>query len=340
MKTKLTVPFSRSSCDYYFNASALEVDRLVPRERTVLVTDEHVFESHQALFGDWNTIVIKPGEVYKVQDTVDAMIRQLLDFEADRSWCLVGIGGGVITDMTGYLAGIYLRGIRFGFVPTSVLAMVDASIGGKNGIDVGIYKNMVGLIRQPEFLLYDTDLLDSLPEAEWINGMAEVIKHACILDAPMFKTLEAHTLKDLRKDKALLNRLIKRNALLKTKVVQSDEFEKGERRLLNFGHTLGHAIENLYQLSHGQAVSIGMTAACQISEVLRDFRQTERVVRVLERYGLPSYATFDKDKVWDVLRMDKKRTDQAMNYIVLSKIGQGLVQPVPMVELRSLLMNL
>jgi 3-dehydroquinate synthase len=337
MKTK--VSFSNASCDYYFNASALQLEKLVPRDKTVLVTDEHVFAHHQALFGDWNTIVLKPGEQYKTQETVNAIIDQLLDFEADRSWWIVGVGGGVVTDITGYVAGIYMRGIKSGFIPTSILAMVDASIGGKNGIDVGVYKNMVGLIRQPSFLLYDIDLLKSLPESEWINGLAEVIKHACIKDAPMFKLLEENTLKTLRKDKTLLARLIRRNVMLKTKVVQADEFERGERKLLNFGHTLGHAIENMYELPHGHAVSIGMTVACHLSARLTGFKQTERVVDVLDKYGLPTYAVFDVDKAWDILKMDKKRAASAMNYILLNRIGQGVIQSIPLEGLQSLLIE-
>jgi 3-dehydroquinate synthetase len=247
------------------------------------------------------------------------------------------VGGGVITDLTGYVGGIYMRGIRTGFIPTTILAMVDAAIGGKNGIDVGVYKDMVGLIRQPGFLLYDTDLLKSLPEDQWINGMAEVIKHACIKDAPMFKILEEHSLKQLRKDKDLLPKLIRRNALLKTKVVQADEFEKGERKLLNFGHTLGHAIENMYELPHGHAVSIGMTAACYVSSQLTGFKQTDRVVDVLKRYGLPTYAHFDVDKAWEILKMDKKRTTQHMNYILLDRIGKGIIQSIPLEGLQALL---
>jgi 3-dehydroquinate synthase len=140
-----------------------------------------------------------------------------------------------------------MRGLQFGFVPTSILAMVDASIGGKNGIDVGPYKNLVGTIRQPSFLFYDTEFLQSLPDAEWMNGFAEIIKHSCIKDSKMFKELEKNEIGLYRKDKKALDDLIRRNVLIKSKVVKGDEFEKGERRLLNFGHTLGHAIENIYE---------------------------------------------------------------------------------------------
>ena len=201
--------------------------------------------------------------------------------EADRKTVLIGVGGGVVTDMTGYVASVYMRGIGFGFIPTSLLAMVDASIGGKNGIDVGVYKNMVGVIRQPSFLFFDTSLLQTLPDKEWKNGFAEIIKHASIKDATMFKQLEQNDVTFYRKKENQLAALVQRNALLKTKVVQQDEFEKGDRKLLNFGHTLGHALENQYELSHGQAISIGMAYASSLSEKINGFKNTESVVSLL-----------------------------------------------------------
>jgi 3-dehydroquinate synthase len=149
------------------------------------------------------------------------------------------VGGGVVTDITGYAASVYMRGLKFGFVPTSVLAMVDASIGGKNGVDVGIYKNLVGLIKQPDFLLYDYSLLQTLPNDQWVNGFAEIIKHACIKDQQLFSMLENETLESFQSDKNKLAALIEKNVQIKTEVVLKDEFENGDRRLLNFGHTLG-----------------------------------------------------------------------------------------------------
>ena len=175
---KRTFHFSGKPVNYYFDASFDVLNKLVPVESAVLITDENVFEAHKKKFKGWSTIVLKPGEQYKVQQTVDVIIDQLIELGADRQTTLIGVGGGVITDITGYVASIYMRGIAVGFVPTSLLAMVDASIGGKNGIDVGVYKNMVGIIRQPNFLLYDTSFLKSLPLSEWQNGFAEIIKHA------------------------------------------------------------------------------------------------------------------------------------------------------------------
>ena len=164
-----------------------ELENHVDKENTVLITDENIFAKQSAKFDGWKTIVIKAGEQYKNQQAVDEIINRLIELNADRQTFIVGVGGGVVTDITGYAASVYMRGLKFGFVPTSILAMVDASIGGKNGVDVGVYKNLVGVINHPQFLLYDYSFLETLPEAEWINGFAEIIKHACIKDEKMFQ---------------------------------------------------------------------------------------------------------------------------------------------------------
>ncbi len=177
------------------------------------------------IFKGTKFIQIPAGESFKVQYIVDQIIDQLIGFGADRQTTLIGVGGGVVTDITGYVASVYMRGIPFGFVPTSILGMVDASIGGKNGIDVGNYKNMVGVIRQPGFLFYDVSLLQSLPVEEWVNGFAEVIKHAAIKDASLFRELEKNSINSYRKNKKALNELIRKNVMIKSAIVQKDEFE-------------------------------------------------------------------------------------------------------------------
>lgn len=337
---KLQYQFSGKPTTYYLDAGFDYLEKLVDKDHAVVVTDEHLFATQQKKFGGWNTIVIHAGEEFKVQATVDSIISQLIEMGADRQTTLVGVGGGVVTDITGYVAAIYMRGLPFGLVPTSVLAMVDAAIGGKNGIDVGVYKNMVGTIRQPSFLLHDYSLLKTLPKEEWVNGFAEIIKHAAIRDATLFRELEKNKLGNYQKDKAALARLIRRNVAIKSAVVTQDEFEKGDRRLLNFGHTLGHAIENVYELSHGQAISIGMVAACMISEELLDFKETDRVMAVLKRYGLPTLAEFDPKEVMDVMRRDKKKVKDTMNYVLLKKLGQAVVKPIPVAELGKLLQSI
>jgi 3-dehydroquinate synthase len=344
---KLQVTFSGKATTYYFDADFSYLEKLVDKEHAVLITDKHLFSAQQRKFGGWNTIVVNAGEQFKVQATVDSLIGKLIELGADRKTTLVGVGGGVVTDLTGYVAAIYMRGLSFGFVPTSILAMVDASVGGKNGIDVGVYKNMVGTIRQPQFLLFDYSLLKSLPKEEWINGFAEVIKHAAIKDAALFRELEKNKLGTYQRDKVALAKLIRRNVVIKSKVVEKDEFEKGDRRLLNFGHTLGHAIEKRYELSHGQAVSIGMVAASMLSEQFTPFKDTDRIIATLKKYGLPTLydasgalAEFDAKELMNVLRKDKKKEKDTMNYILLNKIGEGVVRPIPVTELDKLLQSI
>lgn len=338
--TRKKIDYTNASTIFYFDASFEYLEKITSKESTIILTDENIFAKNKKRFKGWQTIVIESGEQHKNQDTVDNVIGQMIELGADRRTTLIGVGGGVITDMTGYIAGIYMRGITFGFVPTSILSMVDACIGGKNGVDVGVYKNMVGLIRQPSLLLYDYSLLKSLPKQEWVNGFSEIIKHAAIKDAAMFKLLEQHKLTDFQKNAALLNKLIQRNALLKSKVVQEDEFEKGDRKLLNYGHTLGHAIENDYQLPHGFAVAIGMVAAAQISEQYTGFAGSDRLVNLIKKYGLPTSLKFDVEKALRNMMADKKRFKNEVHYVLLEKIGKAIVQPLPIEEIKEVLPQL
>jgi 3-dehydroquinate synthase len=338
--TKQTFKFSTTSTNIYFAGGISHLKEIIDAKQAIIITDENVFALHQKRFKGYKTIIVKAGEQHKNQDTVNSIIEQLIQLEADRKTILVGVGGGVITDLTGYVASIYMRGIAFGFVPTTLLALVDASIGGKNGIDVGVFKNIVGVTKQPSFILHDLIFLNTLPQTEWQNGFAEIIKHACIKDAVMFKQLQSHDVSYYQKKKVQVCELIQRNAKLKLKVVQADEFEQADRKLLNFGHTLGHALENQYELSHGQAISIGLAYASKISEQLLGFKQTNAVVKILQQYGLPTGMQFDKQQVFSVLKMDKKRSNATMNYVLLEKIGKGILLPIPLIDLEKIIANL
>ena len=337
---KVQLRLDKGVTDLYFDASPSLLSKLAHNDTTVYITDEHVFQAQPSLFKNRNVIVLKPGEQYKVLTTVEEVIQQLIAMQADRSFTLVGVGGGVVTDLTGFIASVYMRGIRFGFVPTSLLAMVDASLGGKNGLDFGVFKNIIGVVQQPSFILYDPRLLKTLPEAEWRNGFAEIIKHAAIADAAMFTMLAKNNIKTYQRSKLKLSELIRRNVLIKSRIVKQDPFEKGPRRLLNFGHTLGHALENQYELSHGEAISIGMAYAALISEHLTKFRHAEKLIALLERYGLPAFAVFDHDRVIKVLKMDKKRASTHMHYVMLERIGKGMVQSMPIEQLAGYLKNI
>jgi 3-dehydroquinate synthase len=337
---KKTYSFSSSRTTCYFDASFAQFNKVVEKDRCVFVTDQHLFDHHRKYFRGCRVVVIRPGEAYKVQQTIDQVIDQLIEYGADRKTTVVGVGGGVVTDISGFAAAVYMRGIPFGFVPTSVLGMVDASIGGKNGIDVGHYKNLVGTIVQPDFLFYDISLLQTLPQEEWINGFAEIIKHAAIKDAALFRELEKNSLQYYRKNKKALAALIRKNVMIKSAVVMKDEFEAGDRKLLNFGHTLGHAVENIYALPHGHAVAIGIKAACLISEELLEFKETARVTALLEKYGLPTDLHTDPGRILEIMRMDKKKTREIMHYVLLEKIGKAVVKPIPMKQLEKLIYSI
>lgn len=336
--TSLEYIFSGKKVRYFLDASFSELGNIVAKDKLIIITDENVFNHHPELSA-YKVIVIPAGEQFKNQSTVDYIIQQLIAAEADRKSFIVGVGGGVVTDITGFTASIYMRGLQFGFIPTTILAQVDASIGGKNGIDTGLYKNLVGLIRQPDFILFDYSFLKTLPQAQWVNGFAEVIKHGCIKDSDLFKLLQQHSVKDFQDDHALLAALVERNVVIKSTVVEADEFENGDRKLLNFGHTIGHAVENIYVLPHGHAVSIGMAAACVIAEKLNGFdkENTKEVLLLLQQYGLPVSLRIDAKRVFEVLKMDKKRSSLNMNFVLLNNIGSSVVKPIPLVELESLI---
>lgn len=312
------------------------------KEDVVIITDELLYGLHKEKMNGFKIITIRTGEEYKTQATVDHIITKLLELEATKDTLIVGMGGGVVTDITGFTAAIYKRGTRLAFVPTTILAMVDASVGGKNGVDVGIYKNIAGTIYQPETILFDYRFLDTLPVKEWINGFAEVIKHACIRNGLMFKMLERYTLHDIQADKSLAASIIEQNVAEKMAIVTGDEFESGDRKLLNFGHTIGHAIELLHHLPHGHAVSIGMVAACNLSEKINGlhFEESQRLVKLLSRYHLPVDIETDYKKVFDVLKQDKKMKTGQIRFVLLNTIGEAIIKPVSINYLHDNLQNI
>lgn len=325
---KAEYKFSQKTVSCYFDADFANIGSCAGDAPIIIVTDKNVYEHHKDKLSAYPVIQIPPGESFKNQATVDFIINELIKLGAQKRSFLVAVGGGVVTDITGYVASVYMRGLRFGFVPTSILAMVDAAIGGKNGIDVGVYKNMVGTILQPEFIFYDYSFLQTLPVKEWVNGFAEIIKHACIKDKLLFAVLEKYNLHNYQVDKTLVAELIEKNVEIKTSIVTKDEFETGERKLLNFGHTIGHAIENLHSIPHGHAVSIGMVAACNLSEKLNGFHfgDAAKIVKLLNQYHLPVDIETDHEKVFDVLKMDKKRKDEGIHFILLKNIGEAEIK--------------
>ncbi len=335
----LQTNFSGQTVTNYFDASFNDIQHFYDIKKVLIITEEDIYFLHAEKFKGFHVLLIKGKERNKTQDTINFIVDKLLEFNIDKSCLIVGVGGGVITDMIGYVASIFKRGINLALVPTTVLAMTDAAIGGKNGINIGKYKNMVGTTYRALFILYDYSFLNTLHRAEWINGFAEIIKHACIKDAAMFDELEKNNIDYYINNKNAAAQLIEKNVAIKTAVVEADEFEKADRFQLNFGHTFGHAIENLYSLPHGYAISVGMVMAAKISEEINNFDSLSlnKLKNLIVQYELPITQKMDNAEVFELLVKDKKRAGEAINFVLLNKIGEGTVKQLSFQIIISLL---
>jgi 3-dehydroquinate synthase len=274
-------------------------------------------------------ITIPAGEKSKTLKQVGAICDQMNTAGIDRKSFVVGLGGGMIGDISGFVAAIYHRGIPHVQIPTTLLAMVDSSIGGKTGVDTRDGKNLIGAFHQPSLVIDDLDVLRTLPRRQFNQGFAEIIKHAIIGDAKMFRILQSWKAGAA----PALQRLIKRNIQIKSRIVANDERDRtGQRALLNFGHTVGHAIEragNYRKFLHGEAVSLGIVAACAISikKVALPADQRAAIVNLLERFGLPTRLPpkFPRKKILDAVNFDKKFEGRKIRFVVTPRIGVACV---------------
>jgi 3-dehydroquinate synthase len=290
------------------------------------------------------TVVLPDGERHKTLATFTTVIDRLIDGRFHRDCCLVALGGGVVGDLTGYVAASYQRGVDFVQVPTTLLAQVDSSVGGKTAVNHPRAKNMIGAFHQPIAVLADTDTLTSLPPRELAAGLAEVIKYGIIVDAAFFTWLEAH-IDDLRRlDPAALTHAIRRSCEIKAAIVAEDEREQGRRALLNLGHTFGHALEAIGSYErwlHGEAVGIGMALAARTSAALGWLaaRDCERIENLIARAGLPTAAAgVDVDELLDHMRGDKKADRAGLKLILIRAVGESVVTRSPAEnELRAVL---
>jgi 3-dehydroquinate synthase len=254
---------------------------------------------------------------------------------------VIALGGGVIGDMAGFLAATILRGVPVVQVPTTLLAMVDASVGGKTGVNATAGKNLIGAFHQPIAVLIDPNVLKTLPARELRGGLAECIKHEIIRDADGFASLEHNIQRAMNLDIEFLSALIAHNVAIKAKVVQADPFERGERAHLNFGHTFGHAIETVsrYEYSHGESVALGMTAAARLAQSLCmiDAAAESRIVNLIEAAGLPtSGLKLDVDAVVNAMAFDKKVEGGKLRLILPTKIGAATIRDdVPTLDVRA-----
>jgi 3-dehydroquinate synthase len=311
------------------------VGKLLPPSGVVILTDKNVFKLYGHEFPDFPVMVIDPGETSKKLNVIEALAVRMLKLGIDRSGFILAIGGGVVSDIAGFLASVYMRGIRCGCVSTTLLSQVDASTGGKNGVNLGSVKNVIGSFLQPEFVVCDTTMLRTLSENEYLSGLGELIKTGIIGDPSIIEILETRYREILTRDRQLLSELVLKSVRFKATVVAKDEKEKGIRKILNFGHTFGHAIELSGGLEHGLAVASGMelAAAFSLEKGLAGKETKERITSLLEKYRLLRKYDLSTPEVRKLISSDKKKTGSDISFIFIKKIGKPVVQKIPVSEI-------
>lgn len=338
---KLTVNLGENSYPIYIENGILSqagayISEIFTGKRITVISDDNVFP----LYGDkllsslsgyeCHSLVLAHGETTKDFQTLPKVYSALLEAKLTRSDLIIALGGGVIGDLAGFAAASYLRGIKLVQIPTSLLAQVDSSVGGKVAVDLPQGKNLVGAFFHPKMVLIDPFVLDTLPPHFVSDGMGEVIKYGCIKDADLFDRLCAHPSFDGLKPE--LTDIIARCVDIKRIVVEADQFDTGERMLLNFGHTLAHTIEQYYHYereSHGEAVGIGMYQITKMAEEkgLTERGCAEKIKKALDIYGLPSSCGIPMDELKAAVTLDKKNLNGKLNVVLLKNIGESFVYP-------------
>jgi len=287
----------------------------------------HIVKNHGQVV---ETFVFKAGEDSKNLDTVYSLYDHLIQAKFDRKDLLIALGGGVVGDLTGYAAATYLRGIGFIQIPTSLLAMVDSSIGGKTGVDFHSYKNMIGAFHQPASVYINLSTLTSLSSNQYNAGLGEIIKHGLIKDANYYQWLKEHNNEIKSREVHVMKEMVYRSCMIKREVVEKDPKELSDRALLNFGHTIGHAVEKLmnFKLLHGECVAIGMAAACYISYkrgyLLKE--ELEDIITCINSFDLPvKVSGLNPEEIFQATTHDKKMESGKIKFILLSKIGKAFI---------------
>ena len=313
--------------------------RLLPDKRIVVVSDTNIDRHYHTLVNRYEHVLIGLGEASKTLVTADAIYKKFISMGVDRSTCVLAIGGGIVTDVAGFVASTYMRGVEFGFVSTSLLGQVDASVGGKNGVNVDGYKNMVGTFTQPRFVICDVGMLRTLSEREVRTGMAEVIKAGIIADEELFSKLELTPLAELTKNPDLLSEVVYRAIKVKADIVERDEREHGDRRKLNLGHTLAHAIEkSSSKMNHGEAVAVGLSLISDAAarRGLLSAADKERICSLLQRTGFDLTPPVAMRVLLKAVSKDKKSEGDVLNVVFPTAIGACEVVPMPLEEFRAM----
>ena len=311
--------------------------------KTIILSDSNVYRHYQDVFPvDCPVIEMGLGEENKTLQTLELIFDKLIEFEADRTTFLLAIGGGIVCDVGGFVASTFMRGMSFGFVSTTLLSQVDASVGGKNGVNFRGYKNMIGVFSQPEFVLCDTEMLKTLEEKQFRAGFSEIIKAGAIKSPELFNYCIEKANEALAYNPEVLIKMVHDSVEVKAKVVEADERERGERRLLNLGHTFGHAIEKLTGILHGDAVSMGIVLAARVSKNLGMITgaEAEKIKSVLQLYKLPVEPNVEIGLLFDAMKKDKKREGDEIHLVLLEGIGNAVTKKIPYKQLQEIIDDL
>lgn len=321
---------------------SLDIKSLVKDQELIILTDDKVNSLYGHLFKDSNVIIVPQGEKNKDLATVSNIYQRLLELGADRSFFLLGVGGGLVLDITGFTASTFMRGLSFGYVPTTLLAQADAAYGGKNGVNLNGIKNVIGLIKKPEFVYSDPEFLKTLDPRELRSGFAEIIKTSLVMDKDLFHYLEIERERIIKLEREVLEHVIKRTVKAKMDIVSADEFELGERKKLNLGHTIGHALEYLSKgaLSHGEAVAQGVmfSALLSVKLGLLQAKDAERIDQLFTLYGIKvgtELSKYSTSSVMDCIFKDKKKKGTSVDFVLLDAIGRAVLRPLSFNELEG-----
>lgn len=331
----------RRQSEVYIGAATDLLPGLLAEKRVVVVTDATIDRLYHRLLAPYDVVLIGTGESCKTLQTVETIYRRFIELGVNRKTFVLAIGGGIVTDVAGYAASTYMRGLDFGFVSTTLLGQVDASVGGKNGVNVDGYKNMAGTFTQPRFVVCDPSMLATLPVREFRAGLAEVVKAAVIADADLFGRLEKSTLEMLRSDVDLLSDAISASIRVKADIVERDEREADERRKLNLGHTLAHAIEKCSsRMNHGEAVAAGTAMIAGVAVKMGTLRLAERdrIVGLLRKLGFDLVPPVEVKRLLKEVGKDKKSEDGILRIVLPVGIGDCEVRPMPVGEFAALVL--
>ena len=312
---------------------------VLPEGRVVVVSDATIDRLYHPLLEKYDTVLIGLGESVKTLQTVETIYRRFIELGVDRSTFVLAVGGGIVTDVAGFAASTYMRGLKFGFVSTTLLGQVDASVGGKNGVNVDGYKNMAGTFTQPQFVICDPGLLRTLPDREFRAGLAEVVKAAIIADADLFGRIENTTFEALRTDTDLLTDAVSAAIRVKADIVERDEHESGDRRKLNLGHTLAHAIEKCSnRMNHVEAVAVGtaLIAGAAVKLGVLSEADRDRIVHVLMQLGFDLTPPVDVKRLLNEVGKDKKNEEGILRIVLPFGIGDCEVRPMKIDDFAAL----